>query len=129
MTLLLKVTPFTVNVPIRSVPTLSQLTFALVHGPFKPVRKVLQSPSPKTPPTVKTEAEKFVPVRFTGPLASDAIPLVKVAEPLTTIGSAWALEMAASMKVTTASTRTNLTKESCRDVYMTNNPLTGMTLE
>jgi hypothetical protein len=90
---------------------------------------VLQSPSPKTPPTVKTEAEKFVPVRFTGPLASDEIPLVRVAEPLTTIGSAWALEMAASRKVTTASTRTNLVKESCRDVYITNNHLIGMTLE
>src|SRR5215217_4329439 len=105
MMLLLRVTPFTVNVPMRSVPILIQPTLAPVHGPFNPVRN-------------------------TGPLASDTTPLVRVAVPLTVIGSACALAILASRKATTAKKRSSFLGDCCRDVCILRlTPYRNVTLE
>ena len=115
---------------MRSVPTLIQPTLAPVHGPFNPVRKVLQSPRPKFPPTVIRLVEKLVPVSNTGPLASDTTPLVRVAVPLTVIGSACALAILASRKATTAKKRSSFLGDCCRDVCILRlTPYRNVTLE
>ena len=94
-----KVIPFRMKLPDRSPELLTQLRFALVHGP--PERPQKDNPNPPLRETIL--AEKFEPVRVTGATLRGGVSSISVALPLTmVIGSARTDVTAARPKVMTA---------------------------
>jgi hypothetical protein len=124
-TLLLKVVPLIVNVPCGSEPVLTKFKFAPVQGPFNPPIDLLHGEIPKFPNVVElpksvTLAEKFCPLMFTVPCGPKNCPLVMVALPVTTIGSAFAVTATTKVKLRTTKNRSSLIGERCRRLGITN---------